>query len=81
MIWDGRAEACQLAPSRGSPAPVHGSGPPDRPDRKPSRTACSSENNNENNSVNEDSKLGLMCRANLRSAERQSLFTVCGITC
>lgn len=30
------------APSRGSPAPVHGSEPPDRPDRKPSRTACSS---------------------------------------
>lgn len=38
----GRTKVCQLASSRGSPAPVHGSKPPDQRDRTPSRTACSS---------------------------------------
>lgn len=40
--FGGRAEKCWLVPSRGSPAPVHGSELPDQPDRTPSRTACSS---------------------------------------
>lgn len=42
--WFGwKSRVWQLAPSRGSPAPVHGSEPLDRADRTPSRTACSSE--------------------------------------
>lgn len=42
VIWRWKSRARQLAPSRGSPAPVRGSGPRGRLDRTPSRTACSS---------------------------------------
>lgn len=55
--FGGRTEVCQLSPSRGSPAPVHGSGPPDQLDKTPSRTACSSEKTKTTYKLNSDSNL------------------------